>query len=126
MTLVALDVNATRVRALQGPSPREGRPLALEGNASELPLALNLEGRSPQLGAAGLSLCRRAPHLACVDFLPHLGDRREWSGPRCRLDAARALGLVFDHVAARAGKHNAAAVALPGYLLAEQRAMLRK
>jgi hypothetical protein len=126
MTLVALDINATRLRALQGLSPREGRPILFEANDVELPLALNLEGRSPQPGRTGLLLCRRAPHLACVDFLPHLGDQREWSGPRCRLDAARALGVVFDLVAARAGKHSAAAVGLPGYLLGEQRAMVRK
>ncbi len=126
MTLVALDVNATRIRVLQGLSPREGRPIPLEGGDPDLPLALNLDGRTPQPGQVGLSVCRRTPHLACVDFLPHLGDRREWVGPRCRIDAARALGLVFDRVAARIGKHDAAAIALPGYLLSEQRALVRK
>ncbi len=126
MTLVALDVNATRIRALQASSPREGRPAALDGASADLPLALNLEGRTPLPGQAGLALCRRSPHLACVGFLPHLGDRREWTSPRFRIDAARALGLLFDQVAARVGKHNAVAIAIPGYLFPDQRTLVRK
>lgn len=123
MTLVALDVNATRVRVLTGLSPRETRPLALEGTEVELPLAVSLEGRTPVPGRAGAALCRRSPHLACTGFLAHLGERREWAGPRCKVDASLALAAVLDLVSARAGKHNAAAVAIPGYLSHEQRAV---
>jgi hypothetical protein len=126
MTLVAVDVNATRVRVVQGVSAREGRPLALEGTATDLPMAVSVEGRNPQPGRAGVSLCRRSPHLACTNFLPHLGEQRVWSGPRCKVDASRALVTVLDQVAARAGKHTAAALSVPGYLLPDQRALVEK
>jgi len=125
MTLVALDVNATRVRVMQGVS-REGRPLVLEGTATELPLAVSVEGRHPEPGKPGAALCRRSPHLACAGFLPFLGERREWSGARCKIDAARALTTILEVVAARAGKHNAAVIALPGYLVPDQRALVEK
>ncbi len=126
MTLIAVDVNASRIRLLQGPAPREGRPVALEGSEPDLPLAVNLEGRSALLGRAGLAICRRSPHLACINFLPSLGEQREWAGPRLKLDAAGALGLILDYAASRVGKHTAAASAVPDYLLREQRSLLRK
>jgi FHA domain len=119
MTLVALDLNATRIRALCG-SPADIRSLPLDGQEVELPLALSLEGRQPALGRAGTALCRRSPHLACTAFLPYLGERREWAGPRIRLDAGRALSLVLEHVAGQCPRHNAVAVAVPGYLFGEQ------
>ena len=125
MALIAADVNATRIRVLQGMSPREGRAILLEGHEADLPLSLNLEGRSPVVGRAGLTLCRRSPHLSCTGFLPHLGENREWTG-RCRVDATLALSAAFDHVGARAGKHNAAAIAVPGYLLDDQRDLLQR
>src|SRR5688500_4713106 len=124
MTLVALDLNASRVRAAQGLVPREGRTVPLEGTEADFPLAVSVEGRSPQPGRAGLALCRLSPHLACIGFLPNLGDRREWAGPSCKVDAYRALLLVLDHVAARVGKHTAAALAIPGYLAIEQRGLV--
>jgi len=100
--------------------------LALEGTATDLPLAVSVEGRYPQPGKAGAALCRRSPHLSCAGFLPFLGERREWAGPRCKLDAARALTAVLEVVAARAGKHTAAVIALPGYLVPDQRALVEK
>src|SRR5262249_56877906 len=78
MTLVALDLNATRIRAACGASAAEARPQALDGKQPELPMALSLEARHPALGRAGTALCRRSPHLACLCFLPYLGQRREW------------------------------------------------
>ena len=125
MTLLALDLNATRLRAVVGPSPRESGPVALEDSETELPLALSLEGRSPEVGRAGTALCRRSPHLACTGFLPHLGGRREWSGPRLRLDAAAALTLFLEHAADRCGRHQVAATAVPGYLRGDQLALLQ-
>ena len=61
MTLVALDVNASRLRAALGPA-QDARPVALEGKEDELPLALSLEGRYPEVGrasCAGPSAARR-------------------------------------------------------------------
>src|SRR5262245_60017522 len=106
MTLIAADVNTSRIRVLQGTSPREGRLVLREGHEADLPLALSLEGRTPAVGRAGLALCRRSPHLTCSGFLPHLGENREWAGPRSRVDATQALVAAFEHVSVRAGKHN--------------------
>src|SRR4051812_25797355 len=95
MNVVGLDLNSTRARAVHGPAGGKPRPIALDGAQSELPLALSLEGRQPEVGRAGLALCRRLPHLAVLDFLPYLGDRRDWAAGRHRLDAGRALALVL-------------------------------
>jgi hypothetical protein len=126
MTLLALDLNATRIRAALGATTEEARPVALEGQEAELLLAVSLEGRHPEVGRAGTGLCRRSPHLACLNFLPHLGHRREWAGPRQRLDATRALTLAFEQVVDACSRHQTAAAAVPGYLSPEQTTLLRK
>src|SRR5262249_54820802 len=125
MTLVALDLNATRVRAATGTSALDARPLALDGKQPELPMALSLEGRHAALGRAGTALCRRSPHLACLCFLPYLGQRREWAGPRLTIDADRAVSLALEHVAGLCGKHQVVSAAVPGYLFPEQLTLLR-
>jgi hypothetical protein len=116
MTLIGLDVTASRVRAVGGPPSLEPVPLALEGKAAELPLALSLEDRTPVVGAAGTAIARAKPHLACLDFLPHLGTPREWVSPRHRLDASRALGHVCERLARSFAKAQGVAAALPAYL----------
>jgi hypothetical protein len=131
MSLIGLDLNATRARALQGaahsgPFPAPPEPLPLDDRLRELPLALSLEERQPRVGRAGASLTRRMPHLACTDFLPHLGDARTWSAGRHRLDAARAVGLVFEHLQRLFGRGHGAALALPAYLTDEQVAQVRQ
>src|SRR5579885_3527270 len=95
--VIGLDLNAGRARAVQAAPGRVTELVPLAGEA-ELPLALSLEGRSPEVGRAGLGLIRRAPHLACANFLPCLGERHEWSAGRHRLDAAQALALVLDRL----------------------------
>jgi hypothetical protein len=76
-TLIGLDLNATRARAVGGPAPAP-QGLPLDDRHGDLPAAVSLEGRSPEAGRAGVSACRRLPHLACVSFLPHLGEPRRW------------------------------------------------
>src|SRR5438093_3576231 len=98
MSVVGLDLNATRTRAVQGPSGGLPRPVALDGAHSDLPLAISLEGRHPEVGRAGLALCRRLPYLAVLDFLPYIGERREWTAGRHHLDAARAFTLVVERL----------------------------
>jgi hypothetical protein len=124
MTLIGLDLNATRARAIQGEthgaSPHVPFGLPLEGNERELFLALNLEERQPRVGRAGAGLCRRSPHLACLDFLPYLGNDRVWDGGRHRLDAAAAFALVCEHLQRRIGRAEGVTVALPAYLSAAQ------
>ncbi|MGH7169734.1 MAG: FHA domain-containing protein [Gemmataceae bacterium] len=128
MTLIGLDLNATRGRAIQGEHHGSGPhiPLALplDGNERELPLALSLEERQPRVGRAGAGLCRRSPHLACLDFLPYLGDDRTWNNGRHRLDAASAFALVCEHLQRRLGRAEGVTVALPAYLGAAQAALL--
>lgn len=128
MTLIGLDLNATRARAIQGENhgsgPHVPLGLPLAGNERELPLALSLEERLPRVGRAGAGLCRRSPHLACVDFLPYLGADRLWKGGRHRLDAVAAFALVCEHLQRWIGRAEGVTVALPAYLSAAQAALL--
>jgi hypothetical protein len=128
MSLIGLDLNATRVRAVQGEGSRAEPPLPLglplEGDERELPLALSLEERHLRVGRAGVGLCRRSPHLACVDFLPWLGDERLWEGGRHRLDATAALARVCEHLQRLIGRAEGVTVALPAYFSAAQAALL--
>jgi hypothetical protein len=124
MKLAGLDLNATRLRAVQGSAGAPPRPLALDGAHRDLPVALSLEGRHPEVGRPGLALCRRLPHLACLNILPYLGDRREWIAGRHRLDAARALTLVFERVQPALAGARGLALAVPGYVTAAQVAAL--
>jgi hypothetical protein len=116
MTVVGLDLNATRARAVYGHGAGAPAGLDLEDRGRELPMAVSLEGRAPVVGRPGSALCRRAPHFACTDFLPALGRRREWVAGRCRVDAARALALAFDHLHHCFGRADGVFVAVPPYL----------
>jgi hypothetical protein len=98
MSLVGLELNSTRARAVIGPGEVPPRSLALDGKNGDLPMALSLENRRPDVGRAGLALCRRLPHLACTDFLAELGERRLWGDGRKRIDADKALALIFEHL----------------------------
>jgi hypothetical protein len=115
MTLMGLDLNSSRGRAVCG-SAGLPRPMALDGADRELPLAISLERRRPEVGRAGLQLCRRSPHLACLDFLPHLGEPRQWKAGRHRLDAAKALALVLERLEPACAGVSGLALALPAYL----------
>src|SRR5262245_15393138 len=125
MTL-AMDLNASRVRAVQGASARDLEDDPLDGPAADLPLVLDLEPRSVGIGRAAAARMRLAPHAVCSAFLPSLGEPREWAGPRHRLDAARALGLVFDHLAGRCSRQGAVILVVPGYLRPEQVALVQR
>jgi hypothetical protein len=128
MTLIGLDVNATRARAIQGENrgsgPRIPLGLPLDGNERDLLLALSLEERQPRVGRAGAALCRRSPHLACLDFLAYLGDDSVWQAGRHRLDAAGALALVCEQLQRRIGRAEGVTVALPAYFSAAQAVLL--
>jgi hypothetical protein len=88
-----------------------------------LPLVLSLEGRTVAAGRPGVELCRRSPHLACVNFLPELGGPRCWSAGRHRLDAATAMQHVLERVRS-ACTADGLAVSLPAYLNPDQIATL--
>jgi len=125
MTLIGLDLNATRARAVGGPMQAVALPLKLEGDYRELPLALSLEERTPRVGRAGASLCRRSPHLASLDFLPALGNSTVWSHGRTRLDACAALRLVFEALLPRFGRGcQGVFLTRPAYLTETQNQLL--
>jgi hypothetical protein len=119
-TVVGLDLNSTRARAATAGQGQSARALSLDARHAELPLALALDGRVPEVGERGLTLRRKAPHSACVDFLPSLGERRHWGSGRSRIDANRALELVFARLHASLPEADTLALALPAYLTREQ------
>jgi hypothetical protein len=124
MTLIGLDLNATRLRAVQGPPQNVPMILPLPGDLDELPVALSLEERTPAVGAAATSLRRQKPHLTCLDFLGHLGTRKEWTSGRHRLDALAALHHVFQHVHTTLTPSRGILAALPPYLTETQQALV--
>jgi hypothetical protein len=124
MTLIGLDLNATRIRAVQADAQQVPMILPLGGQHEELPLALSLEQRTPQVGYAGTLLRRHKAHLACVDFLGHLGARKVWTGARQRLDAAQALHLVFQHLQDTVVPSRGVLAALPAYFTETQQTIV--
>ena len=93
MTVVGLDLNATRALAVTGSAGSPAQPILLDDPEQALPMALSLQNRRPQVGRPGTALCREYPHLVCCDFLAHLGTARTWVTRRHRLDASRALAV---------------------------------
>jgi hypothetical protein len=65
-----------------------------------------------------------SPHLACQDFLSALGESREWIIGRHRLDACKALALVFARLQPIWNEARGAALTLPAYLTRMQAGLL--
>ena len=79
MTLLGMEMNATRARAVIGPAAEYPLPLPLDPPVLELPLVLSLEKKAPQVGQSGSRLVRQLPHLACQNFLPSVGQPERFS-----------------------------------------------
>src|SRR5256886_15424367 len=81
----------SRARAVAGVRGVPPRVLPLDAPHADLPLAISLEGRRPEVGRAGLALCRQSPHLVCLDFLAalrseeHTSELQSQSNLVCRL-----------------------------------------
>ncbi len=122
MTFLGLDLNAGRARAVAGPPGDFPYTVPLEPPHAELPVAVSLEGR-PAVGAAGLRVCRRSPHLARVGFLPEIG--KPAIGPRHgHPDAADALALVLKHLYPICKGSEGLVLAVPAYLTTPQIGLL--
>jgi hypothetical protein len=119
--VVGLDLTAGRARAVYGP-PAGGAPrvLPLDDPGPDLPLAISLEHRAAVVGLAGAALIRRMPHLVCRDYLPALGQAREWRAGRHRLDPAGAVALLAQRLRQPLAGQHAVALAVPSYVTVPQ------
>lgn len=117
--LLGVDLDAGRARAV---SIRMGQPRTalLDDPHEELPLAISLERRTPEVGRAGTNLLRRAGHLSCSNYLPLLGHPNLWKSGRFRLDANAALSLALERFRASIGPVESLALSLPTYLSQSQ------
>ena len=124
MTMLALDWNATRVRAVLGAAGDYPVPVPLAPPSLDLPIAISLNKSAPEVGASALRLCRSAAHLVCQAFLPHLTDQSipglRWQAGRHSLDARAACDLVWRRLHSLSATSQGIVLTLPGYLLPEQ------
>jgi hypothetical protein len=130
MSLLGLDLNASRARAVFGPQGDFPLPTSLEADAAELPMILSMEKSTLQVGRAGLRLVREAPHLACAHFLPHLGEQgplaRTWRANRHRLDADHAFAAFVQHIRPVTKKAKGVVSVIPSYFTRHQIHVLRQ
>jgi hypothetical protein len=112
---LGVDLNAGRARAAQGRAGRN-KLFPLDDPHPDLPLAISLDKRSPEVGRAALAICRKFPHVVCGEYLPHLGDPREWKSGRHAMNAEAAVSLALFHLARSCHGHDGLAFALPTYL----------
>ena len=130
MTMLALDWNATRVRAVLAAADEYPLPVALEPPNIDLPTAISLEHAVPELGAAALRHCRSAAHQMCQGYLPHLTDTpgrgRLWQAGRHSLGARDACELVWRKLHSLSANTEGIVLALPGYLQKSQADALRR
>jgi hypothetical protein len=122
--LIGIELNGTCARAVHGPGQLLPSSLSLDGSHGELPMILSLEGRHPQLGRIAAGLSRLAPHLTCTGFLAALGEPRIWSIGRHRIDSAKALALVLQHMQPACTGTGGLVWTLPAYLTAAQVTLL--
>lgn len=126
MTLVGLELNGTRAMAVSGVEGMAPRPLVLDLPHSDLPMAISLENRRPELGRPGTALVKKMPHLLCQDFLVQLGEEHKWVAGRHRLDSVKAVTLLLDHLKKPLGEVEAIGLSVPAYLTTTQLAILCK
>ena len=123
--LLALDLNASRARAVGGSAYAPPQTLALDAPHEDLPLVLSLERALVEVGRAGAAVCRRWPHLTCHGFLPYLGDKRIWTANRHKLDAAAATRAVVQRLRTVCAEASGLTVTAPAYLDGRQLLILR-
>lgn len=120
MTLLGLELNASRGRAVSGALGDFPCPLPLEPPHVELAMVLSLERSTPEVGQAGLRLVRQMPHLCYRNFLADIGaavaPERSWLGRPKKLTSAAALGHVLRRLQPICRGGDAVALAVPGYL----------
>jgi hypothetical protein len=117
---VGLDLTASRARAASVGGGKYRTPL-LDEPAEDLVLFVAGDRRTPEVGRAGYSLCRKLPHVVCSNFLPALSQPREWKTGRHTLTPESALELALAKLARPvAAESDAVALTLPYYLTPAQ------
>jgi hypothetical protein len=120
MIMASLDINATRIAGVRGALGQRSQPLYLDGQDTDLPLAIAAGNRQLQFGRAALGNCRRSPQLVYSSLLPTLGQSSRWRHGRHRLDPAKALLAILQRVAGQLNGISGAVLVAPGYLSGEQ------
>lgn len=120
MTVVGLDLNASRARAVVGSAGALPHALMLDGAERDLPVRISLRNRHPEVGRAALALGRQLPHFVCANFLADLGTPKTWSAGRHTLDSAKAATLVFERLRQACSSAKSVFLAVPAYLTREQ------
>jgi hypothetical protein len=113
---VGVDVTASRIRAV-AVGLGKTQPLVLDEPGEDLPLYIALDRRTAEIGRVGYSLCKKAPHAVCSNFLPCLTQTREWRNGRHVVTPDSALELAFTKLRGPiAAESEAVALSLPPYL----------
>ncbi len=124
MAVMALDWNATRVRAVSGPMGGYPLVLPLDPPHVDIPMAISLDGTTPEVGAAALLQCRQNPDVVCRAFLPFLsampGHGPRWQAGRHLLDARAACSLIWQKLQPLGTQTKGIVLSLPAYLQAAQ------
>ena len=124
MTMLALDWNATRVRAVLGPAWDYPVPAPLEPPDLDLPMAISLEKSTPTVGSKALRQCRMAAHQVCRSFLPQLSEATRWQTEG--LDPRTACDLVWSKLNHLGANSQGIVLSVPGYLRPRQAETLCK
>ncbi len=129
MSLVGLDWNATRLRAVLGKAGDFALPLPLEAPALEMPAAVGLDRSTPHVGSGAIKLVRQSPHQACQYYLPNLNlpvsPGSAWSWNRKPFTAKDAALAVWNKISPLLQRVDATILTLPAYLDRYQAASLR-
>jgi hypothetical protein len=113
---VGLDLNSSRARAVSLLANRT-RNVQFEDQSEELALFVDLTKRPPIVGRSGVGQCRKAPHLVCSNFLPLLGQPKQWQSGRLIVTPEIALATTFEQLRnPLTAEAESLAIALPAYL----------
>src|SRR5262249_5892748 len=120
MTLLGLDLNATRVRAVSGPAGEFPLQVPLDPPALERPLVVSLARSKPEIGHAGLRLSRISPHLVGRNFLAHVDHgaaEPSWTCGRRTYNSRQLMNLVWQRLRPMCGQ-DGIVLTLPGHCTA--------